>query len=146
MGDFNIELGLLCAGADEKKELAQLSVCLCWRMYKADPRGLNKLMWYSVMKESDCRVTCKRSCDDEQGERLHASAVEQGWAQVAAGLRAATQNGVLLSVFSSTSTSSAVRGIIIWCKRSLRKKMEMKRIFNKKEEKQEKLDGVVSER
>ena len=76
MGHFNIEFGLLCAGADEEEELAQLSVCLCWEMYGADPRGFQQIdVVQCYERKSDCRVTCTRRCDDEQGERLHASAV-----------------------------------------------------------------------
>ena len=64
-GDFNIELGVLCTGNVEDEELGGMYGPQCWQGYGADPGGFKKMMWYSVMKEFDCRpISTWSSCDD----------------------------------------------------------------------------------
>ena len=66
-GDFNIELGLLCADDDEDEEIYDMYGPKCWPGCDTDPGGLQKLMWYQIMEEFDRKaVSTWCSCDDER--------------------------------------------------------------------------------
>ena len=66
-GDF-IELGLLCTGNEEDEDLSDMYGPQCWQVFRADPGGIKKMMWYSNMKEFDIRaISTWSSCDDWEG-------------------------------------------------------------------------------
>ena len=67
-GDFNIELGLLCIDEETDEELVDFYGPLCWQGYGADPCGFRNLMWCSVMREFDRRVTSTWPREAEQRE------------------------------------------------------------------------------
>ena len=55
-GDFNIELGLLCAGNEEDEELCGMYGPLCWQGYGTDTGGFKKMLWYNIIKEYHCKA------------------------------------------------------------------------------------------
>ena len=46
------------------EELKEMYGLLCWQGYEHDPGGCNKFMWYSIMKEFNCKVSSTKSNDD----------------------------------------------------------------------------------
>ena len=56
-GDLNVELGMICTGENDIEELNEIYGPLCWQRYDRDPGGYKKIMWYSIMKEFDCKVS-----------------------------------------------------------------------------------------
>ena len=66
-GDFNTELGLLCAGIEEDEELCGMFGPHCWHGYGIDTGGFKKMMWYNIMKEFHCKATSTwLSCDERK--------------------------------------------------------------------------------
>ena len=66
-GDLNIELGLLCACDEESDKLGDSYGPHCWQRFEADRGGLEKMMWWDVMMEFDCKVTSTwPSCEERK--------------------------------------------------------------------------------
>ena len=60
-GDFNVELGLMCADENDNEERTKMYGPLCWQGHDKDPGGFLKIMWYGIMKEFYCKVSSTRS-------------------------------------------------------------------------------------
>ena len=66
-GDFNIELGLLCAGTEEDEEFCGMYGPHCWQVYGTDTGGLKDMLWYNIMKEFHCKaISTWLSCDERK--------------------------------------------------------------------------------
>ena len=63
-GDPNGELEMICTDENDIEELNEMYGPLCWREYDHDLGGLQKIMWYSIMKEFICNVSSTWSNDD----------------------------------------------------------------------------------
>ena len=70
-GTHNVELGLLCTNEDDVEELNEMYGPLCWQICDNDQRRFQKLMWYEIMKEFNCKLTSTWSnCDCDQKDGL----------------------------------------------------------------------------
>ena len=63
-GDLNVELMMLCTDENDIEELNEKYGPLCWQGYDHNPGGYRKIMWYSIMKEFNCKVSSTWSDDD----------------------------------------------------------------------------------
>ena len=52
-----MQLGMMCTDEKDLEELNEMYGPLCWRGYDKDPGGIEKLMWYGMMKEFNCKAT-----------------------------------------------------------------------------------------
>ena len=63
-GDLNVELGMICTYENDIEELNEMYGALFRQRYDHDFGGCNKFMWYSIMKEFNCKVSSTWSDDD----------------------------------------------------------------------------------
>ena len=49
---------------ERHRELNEIYGPFCWQVYDNDPGGYKKIMWYSIMKEFNCKVSSTWSNDD----------------------------------------------------------------------------------
>ena len=62
-GDLNVELMMLCTDENDVEELNEKYGPLCWQGYDHNPGGYRKIMWYSIMKEFNCKGSSTWSND-----------------------------------------------------------------------------------
>ena len=56
-GDLNVELGMMCTDESDNEKLNEMYGPLCWHEFKHDPGHYKLIMWYSIMKEFNCKVS-----------------------------------------------------------------------------------------
>ena len=72
-GDFNVELGLMCTDENDEEELTKMYGPSCWHGHDKDPGGFNKVTWYGITKEFDCKVSSTWSvCGEVRAEAVYA--------------------------------------------------------------------------
>ena len=60
----NVELGMICTDENDIEQLNEMYGPLCWQRYDHDLGGYKNVMWYSIMKEFNCKVFSTWSSDD----------------------------------------------------------------------------------